>query len=54
MTTEEREKELQELDRKLRQQVQILLESKEGRDLWAGEIRGAERGSAEREVPHQG
>ena len=38
MTTEEREKELQELDRKLRQQVQILLESKEGRDLWAGEI----------------
>lgn len=29
--------ELQELDRKLRQQVQILLESKEGRDLWAGE-----------------
>ncbi len=38
MRTEEREKELQELDRKLRQQVQILLESKEGRDLWAGEI----------------
>ena len=38
MTTEEREKELQELDRKLRQQVQILLESKEGRNLWAGEI----------------
>ena len=38
MTTEEREKELQELDRKLRQQAQILLESKEGRDLWAGEI----------------
>lgn len=38
MTTEEREMELQELDRKLRQQVQILLESKEGRDLWAGEI----------------
>lgn len=38
MTTEEREKELQELDRKLRQQVQIMLESKEGRDLWAGEI----------------
>lgn len=38
MTTEEREKELQELGRKLRQQVQILLESKEGRDLWAGEI----------------
>ena len=38
MTTEEREKELQELDRKMRQQVQILLESKEGRDLWAGEI----------------
>ena len=38
MTTEEREKELQELDRKLGQQVQILLESKEGRDLWAGEI----------------
>ena len=38
MTTEEREKELQELDRKLRQQIQILLESKEGRDLWAGEI----------------
>lgn len=38
MTTEEREKKLQELDRKLRQQVQILLESKEGRDLWAGEI----------------
>lgn len=38
MTTEEREKELQELDRKLRRQVQILLESKEGRDLWAGEI----------------
>lgn len=38
MTTEEREKELQELNRKLRQQVQILLESKEGRDLWAGEI----------------
>lgn len=38
MTAEEREKELQELERKLRQQVQILLESKEGRDLWAGEI----------------
>ena len=38
MTAEEREKELQELDRKLRRQVQILLESKEGRDLWAGEI----------------
>lgn len=26
------------MDRKLRQQVQILLESKEGRDFWAGEI----------------
>lgn len=38
MTTEEREMELQKIDRKLRQQVQILLESKEGRDLWAGEI----------------
>lgn len=38
MTAEEREKELQELDQKLRQKVQNLLESKEGRDLWAGEI----------------
>lgn len=38
MATEEREMELQKIDRKLRQQVQILLESKEGRDLWAGEI----------------
>lgn len=38
MTAEEREKELQELDQKLRQKVQNLLGSKEGRDLWAGEI----------------
>ncbi len=35
MTEEEN---LRELDKRLRNQIQNLLESKEGRNLWAGEI----------------
>lgn len=35
MTEEENTR---ELDKRLRNQIQNLLKSKEGRDLWAGEI----------------